>query len=130
MLSRRALAALATAALLASPATALGQSAGDDQYGDPLGGSAPPPSSGGAGGNPGSGSASGSGSGSGSGGSSGSAGAAAAEGARTPESTATAAAERREELPRTGFDAGLAAGLGALMLAGGTTLRLTLRRSA
>src|SRR5687767_5055097 len=50
LVSRRRLAALAAAGLLAAPAPALGQSAGDEQYQDPFAGEQQEPSPGGSGG--------------------------------------------------------------------------------
>ena len=117
---RRRLAALAAAALLAAPAPALAQSAGDDQYEDPFGGdqqeqtqepeatpeatatpapAAPAPESGTVD---------------------------EAAGAATPVPDA-AAVSGQQELPRTGFDAALVIAAGALLVAGGLVLRLRLR---
>jgi LPXTG-motif cell wall-anchored protein len=125
--SRRRLAALAAAGLLAAPAPALGQSAGDEQYEDPFAGEdqqeqpAPDPDTpvddGG--------------------------------GTATPEpepvpatagqepaatgqepaagETATAS---QEQLPNTGADAGAVLLAGTILLAGGVALRLRLRERA
>jgi LPXTG-motif cell wall-anchored protein len=121
---RRRLAALAAAALLAAPAPAFAQSAGDDQYEDPFGGeqqeqtqqpestpapaatpaptAAPAPAT--------------------------------ATPAPAPSSTEAAppaaaapAAAPGEELPRTGFDAALMIAAGAVLLGGGLVLRIRLR---
>ena len=125
MLRHRTLAVCAAALTLAAPAPALAQSAGDDQYVDPLGGAAPP--SGGSG----SGSGSGSGGGGTAGAGAGTAGTTAGQNADgSAPSSAGSAAAARDELPRTGFPAGLAAGAGLLMLSAGTGLRLGLRRRA
>ena len=122
---RRALpSALATLALLTAPAAALAQSAGDDQYSDPLG-SNPSADRG----NSGSGSKQPShsqspapsaapsssattGSGTSAGGSNG--------------SGSHATASGRRELPRTGGEPGLIAALGAGLLLTGAGVRLTL----
>ena len=130
--ARHALALAAAALALASPPAASAQTPGDDQYTDPFGGStpsqpersdgdgggseqeAPEPSTGG-------------------GGSSGggetvqpapSAPPAAAPPAPATTTTTTAA---EQQLPRTGADTGLLALGGAVLLAGGVALRVTLR---
>jgi LPXTG-motif cell wall-anchored protein len=113
MLSWRSVCTLALALVLALPATALAQNAGDQQYTDPL---APGESQGGGGGD-------GSGTPPGSTGSQGSAGSAQAQ-----EPSASAQAQPTQggdssELPRTGFPAGVLALAGAGMLAGGAALR-------
>ena len=110
---RRRLAALAAAALLAAPTTALGQSAGDDQYEDPFAGdhqeqtqepaatATPAPAA-----------------------------PAPAEPAQAPESTPAPAPEpgaAPAELPRTGLDTGPVLAIGAVLLAGGVALRLRVR---
>jgi LPXTG-motif cell wall-anchored protein len=110
--ARRRIACLFAASLLALPAGAYAQSAGDDQYQDPFGGGeqeaqgggqepepaepepAPPPST-----------------------------------SSQPEPapaapSATAAQEPQEELPYTGADEGLVALAGVVLLAGGVALRL------
>ena len=109
---RRRLAVLAAAGLLAAPAPALGQSAGDEQYEDPFAGenqsqgggsqepaapaspepTAPP--------------------------------APAAESASSGQGTEPAA---QTELPYTGADAGAVLLAGSLLLAGGIALRVRLR---
>jgi LPXTG-motif cell wall-anchored protein len=115
---RRRLAALVAAALLAAPATALGQSAGDEQYEDPFAGqneepaqqepaatATPAPAE----------------------------PAAPAPAPAAPESTPAPAAQpgaAPAELPRTGFDAGPVLAIGAVLLAGGVVLRLRLRERA
>jgi LPXTG-motif cell wall-anchored protein len=124
--SRRRLAALAAAGLLAAPAPALGQSAGDDQYEDPFAGEdqqeqpapdpdtpvddgggtatpepAPEPVPATAGQEP------------------------AATGQESAGGeTATAA---QDQLPNTGADAGAVLLAGSILLAGGVALRLRLR---
>ena len=127
MSRRRPLALLACDILVAVPSSALAQSAGDDQYSDPLGSNpsadsgnsgsgskqpsqsqspAPPaaPSSSGTSGTTGSGTSSGGSKGSGS----------------------RATASGRHELPRTGGEPGLIAALGAGLLLTGAGVRLTL----
>jgi hypothetical protein len=104
---RRLVTLLATLSLLALPGAALAQSAGDEQYNDPFGEVEEPSGSQG-------------------------------EPAQDPEpapapapSEPTASGEEATvsqdtaapTLPRTGFPAVLLAGAGALLLAGGTTLR-------
>jgi LPXTG-motif cell wall-anchored protein len=112
---RRRLAALAAAALLAAPATALGQSAGDDQYEDPFAGqneepaqqepaATPTPAP-----------------------------AEPAPAPTAPESTPAPAPQpgaAPAELPRTGLDTGPVLAIGAVLLAGGVVLRLRLRERA
>jgi LPXTG-motif cell wall-anchored protein len=124
--SRRRLAALVAAGLLAAPAPALGQSAGDDQYEDPFAGEeqqeqpAPDPDTpvddgGGAQPAP-----------------------APAEPAPAPAATgqepATAesgpAPATQAQLPNTGADAGAVMLAGTILLAGGVALRLRLRERA
>jgi hypothetical protein len=112
---RRLTVLAAVLASLASPAAALAQSAGDDQYVDPLGG-----------GQTGSGSqGSGSGSqGSGSSGSgSGSAPAPVQSAAPAQATAAPAASAQPTGLARTGIDLRLVAALGAVLLAAGLVLR-------
>ena len=121
---RRRLAALVAAALLAAPATALGQSAGDDQYEDPFAGQndngggnesqqpaatatpapaqqAPAPA----------------------------ATAAPSTGAAPAASgsTSVAPASGQAELPRTGLDTAPLIVLGTVLLASGVALRVRLR---
>jgi hypothetical protein len=102
---RRLATLLAALALLALPAGSLAQSAGDEQYNDPFGeveepnGSqgepapAPEPEP------------------------------APAEPAASGEEVTASQESAAPTLPRTGFPAVLLAGIGALLLAGGTTLR-------
>lgn len=121
MVHRRILAALASAAVLAAPAPALAQSAGDDQYQDPFGGN--------------------------SGGSGGGSGGSGSQAPSTPSTPAPApstpvpaaspaattaqatAADPGRELPYTGspVDALLLAAAGGTLLASGLTLRVRLR---
>ena len=122
---RRRLAALVATGLLAAPAHALGQSAGDDQYEDPFAGEQQGQSEGG-----------------------GSEEEPSAPAAPTPEpaapgSTALDAEPELQpapesgpvpasqpQLPRTGADTGGIVVAGALLLAGGVALRLRLRERA
>jgi len=113
--SRRRLAALAAAGLLAAPASALGQSAGDEQYQDPFAGQDQGQSQGGGSGAP------------------------AAPAPATPEAPAPAPTAQpastgeqpgptaQTELPYTGADAGAIVLAGAILLAGGIALRVRLR---
>jgi LPXTG-motif cell wall-anchored protein len=121
--SRRRLAALAVAGLLAAPAAALGQSAGDDQYEDPFAGedqqeqpSPDTPVDDGGGTQP-----------------------APVEPAPAPAATGqepapaesgTPATAGQEQLPNTGADAGAILLAGSLLLAGGVALRLRVRERA
>jgi len=117
---------LAAAALLAAPAPALAQSAGDEQYEDPFGGEQQQEQTGGnqepestpaptpaptAEPAPATPAPSGT------------------EPAPAPAPT-TATAVPQAELPRTGFDAALLVAAGAVLLAGGLVLRLRLRERA
>jgi LPXTG-motif cell wall-anchored protein len=117
---------LAAIILTLSPAAALAQSAGDQQYADPFGNNEQNQSGGGGGGGGGAGSGGGGGqaqaapSGSG-------VAAQGATGAPGSSATGTAAGSGGGELPRTGLDAGLVAGLGAVLLLAGLALR---RRTA
>jgi LPXTG-motif cell wall-anchored protein len=120
---RRLAAPLAAIILTLSPAAALAQSAGDQQYADPFGNNEQNQSGGGSGGG---------GSGGGQGQAAPSASGVAptqAQGAGTAASSATgtAAESGSGELPRTGLDAGLVAVLGAVLLLAGLALR---RRTA
>jgi hypothetical protein len=131
MLRRRTFALALAVALLVLPATSLAQSAGDDQYNDPLAGQH--------GGHSGGGHSGGRHSGSGhSGASTGSTGTSGSGSASTPSpvasttpSTASAgtsgpqtSAAARKQLPRTGFDVILTVELGmALLLTGMVTQR-------
>jgi hypothetical protein len=112
--SRRRLAALAAATLLAAPAPALAQSAGDEQYEDPFAGenqSQPEPTA-----TP--------------------APAASAPAASAPEagtepsapaSAALPASQQQPLLPRTGLDAAPILAAGVVLLAAGITLRVRVR---
>jgi hypothetical protein len=102
---RRLTAALAAMALLAAPAAALAQSAGDEQYNDPFGDVSEPSQD--------QGTQNGS-------------SAPAAEPAGEPaaaESGAAADPGDESTLPRTGFPAALGALLGALLLGAGVSMR-------
>ena len=122
-MTRKLLVALSLACALAFPAAAMAQSAGDNQYQDPL---ASPHSNSSSGSSGGSGSStstpapSSSGSTSGSG-SSGTAGTSSAGTAATPSATATGAG-----LPRTGGHPELIGLLGVALLGGGLGLRRVL----
>lgn len=116
---RRMLAALVAALALAVPAPALAQSAGDDQYQDPFG----------------SDTGGGDGSGSSGGGTTTPAPttpAPAAPAAPSASASQAPAAPAAPQLPYTGAaaDAGLLAGAGVLLLAGGIGLRVRLREPA
>jgi hypothetical protein len=130
------LAALAIAALLAAPGTALAQSAGDNQYQDPFGnqgsggGSG---SSGSSGNNSGSGTSGGGQSGDSQGSGSGSGQSADTGSSQTSSSAGTTDAQGSQttagrQLPRTGGEPGLVALLGAGMTFGGLALRRRVRR--
>jgi LPXTG-motif cell wall-anchored protein len=124
--SRRRIAALVAAGLLAAPATALGQSAGDEQYEDPFAGENQPeqpspdtPVDDGGGAQP---------------------APAPAEPAPAP-APATAGQEpaatesgpataSQEQLPNTGADAEAVLLVGTILLAGGVALRLRVRGRA
>jgi LPXTG-motif cell wall-anchored protein len=129
---RRRLTALLAALVLAAPASAFAQSAGDDQYQDPFGSGGDQQHSQGGGG----------------GGTTGSSGesapapvptAAPAPAAPAPATAApapaavtastTTASAAAPQLPRTGEDAGLLALGGAILLAGGVALRVRVRRA-
>jgi LPXTG-motif cell wall-anchored protein len=125
--SRRRLAALVAAGLLAAPAPALGQSAGDEQYEDPFAGEHQEQQSGGSGGAVEDGG--------------GSTEPAAPEPvapapAATGQEPAPASAESgtaptaQPQLPNTGADAGAVLLAGSVLLAGGIALRLRLRDRA
>jgi DNA polymerase-3 subunit gamma/tau len=113
--SRRRLVALAAAALLAAPAPALAQSAGDEQYEDPFAGeeqSQPEPTATPAPSEPESEPAP---------------APAPEEPAPAATQPAPAATQQQTELPRTGFDAAPLLAAGALLLGGGIALRIRLR---
>jgi LPXTG-motif cell wall-anchored protein len=126
--------ALAIAALLVAPGTALAQSAGDNQYQDPFG------SQGGGGGQ--SGGSQGSGGGSGQSGGDQSSGSQSSSGqssdagsSQSSSSTGTTDAQSSQttssrELPRTGGEPGLVALMGAALTLGGVALRRRVRRPA
>jgi hypothetical protein len=119
---RRRLAALAAAVLLAAPASAFGQSAGDEQYEDPFAGQdpqeqteEPAPEATPAPAEPAP------------------AAPAPAEPTQAPEATPAPAPQpggEPAELPRTGLDAGPVLAIGAVLLAGGVALRLRVRERA
>lgn len=109
---------LVSALLLVSPVSAIAQSAGDEQYVDPLSGLTDKESNSGGGSN-----SSGS-SGSGSNGGSQDTGAAVGEDTAQVAGTAEEDAKKAEsELARTGIELPLLAGVGLLLLAGGIGLR-------
>jgi hypothetical protein len=126
MLRTRTAALLVSLAMLALPATSLAQSAGDDQYTDPLAGGGGSTSghitnTGGSGGG-------GSSSGSGSGGGSTSSGTpstssnvptASSAGTTTPTTGEAASGTPKGQLPRTGFDVIVSFELGLAMLLAG-----------
>jgi hypothetical protein len=129
MLRRRALAFIVSLCMLALPATSFAQSAGDDQYQDPLangGGSTNGHTTDtGRGGSSGSSGSSSGGSGGGGGGSTSSAPStssgtnvptAGSTGSGTASPTATAAQANGKQLPRTGFDVVVTFELGFAML--------------
>jgi hypothetical protein len=109
MLRRRVVAAALTLAALAAPGSALAQSAGGDQYQDPLAG------------NPGSGSSNPTTPSTPSASPTSSSGSTAAT--STTASAAQSGTARSGELPRTGFDVFVVAWLGLGMLLTGVTLR-------
>jgi LPXTG-motif cell wall-anchored protein len=110
---------LLAAALFALPASALAQSAGDDQYQDPLA-----PSQGGSGGGGGgNGGGGGSGGGGGGGGSSESGADQNAQEAQTADSGQATAAQAGDQLPHTGFPGGALVLGGVVLLGGGVALR-------
>jgi hypothetical protein len=142
ILRRRTVALATVVAVLALPAAALAQSAGDNQYNDPFGGkSGSKHSSGGGGGGGGGGgnssgssgsgsSAGSSGSGTGTGTSSGSTGSAAGTSSGTTSSstgTTSGSSGSGQQLARTGSDTWLVALAGGGFLLAGVGLRLRLR---
>ena len=114
MTPRKLTALLASLFLLASPATALAQSAGDEQYVDPIEEPAPPSDGGGE-------TPSGSGTAP-------SAPSAPAAPAAPTEPGTTATPTAAGELPRTGMDAVLIALAGCALLLAGLGVRLALPR--
>lgn len=106
---------------VALPAAAIAQSAGEDQYTDPL--------QGGGSGSSGGGGSSGSGSGGGSGGGGGGGNAPAQSAGSQPDTTPTQQATPAQAddsdggLPRTGFPVAVLVGAGLIMLSGGLALR-------
>ena len=121
---------LATTVLLTAPSAALAQSAGDQQYADPL---ADTPSQNDSGGGGNSGSQGNSGSGSGSQGSTGSGTSGTTQGQAAPaDPAAEATTAQNSALPRTGSDSALLLAAGAVLLGSGMLLRLgvTARRAA
>jgi hypothetical protein len=119
----RILAAVLTAGMLAAPATSLAQSAGDDQYSDPLanGGNTSghiSNTSGGGGGSSGSGGGSTS-SGAPSTGSNVPTASSAGTGTATPTTGEAASGTPKGQLPRTGFDVIVSFELGLMMLLAG-----------
>ena len=116
----RRLAALAAVCALAVPSSAFAQSAGDNQYQDPLGGS-----QGSSGASQGSGSGSSSTTGSSSSGSSSSGQATGSAGSASGSASASASGR---QLPRTGGEPFTIALLGGGLLLAGVGLRLRVRR--
>ena len=109
---RRRLAVLVAAVLLAAPAAAFGQSAGDDQYEDPFAGeNQSQPQSGGGAQEP----------------TPTPAPAEPAPAAPAPAAEPAAAVAQQPELPRTGLDAAPILAIGAVLLGGGVALRVRLR---
>jgi LPXTG-motif cell wall-anchored protein len=125
-LPRRRVAALAATVALAAPASALAQSAGDDQYEDPFAGEDQGQQGGGGGGG---------------GGGSGQAPAPPESSTPAPATppapapapadptgaTSAAPSSTQPQLPRTGADAGAVLLVGSILLAGGVALRVRLR---
>jgi hypothetical protein len=129
------IACLLAAATLALPAAASGQSAGDEQYEDPFAPEQGQTDDEGSSGGDDAGSAGGDDTGSVGGDDTGSAGGGSSGGGESvqPEPTAAPAAPTtttaaEAQLARTGADTGLVALGGAVLLAGGVALRVTLRR--
>jgi hypothetical protein len=103
---RRPIAALLAACLLAAPATALAQSAGDEQYADPFGEvKDPSQNTGGSNGSPASGNDT-----------------PASAPASGADNGATAGSGTGSALPHTGYPAGLGAMLGAMLLVLGASV--------
>ena len=119
------------AAVLALPAAAWGQSAGDEQYEDPFAPEQGQTDDEGSSGGDDTSSSVGNDTGSAGGGSSwrrnGPAGADRRARGRSAGAAATTTAAAGQQLPRTGADTGLLALGGAVLLAGGVALRVTLR---
>lgn len=113
-----ALALVALLVAVALPAAAIAQSAGEDQYTDPLQGGGSGSSGGGSGGSGGGGSGGGGGGG-------GDAPAQSAQSETTPAPTQATPAQADDsgELPRTGFPVAVLLGAGLILLAGGLALR-------
>jgi LPXTG-motif cell wall-anchored protein len=107
---RRRLAALMAALLLALPAAATAQNAGDEQYSDPFGGTEQPEGGGGDGGSNGSETPS-------------TPSAPPAEPAVEDTAPADTSEDSGSALPQTGFPAALAAALGLLLLGFGASVR-------
>jgi LPXTG-motif cell wall-anchored protein len=142
-ITRRLAAPVAAFILTLSPAAALAQSSGDQQYADPFANNGQNQSGGG--GSSGGGGGSGGGGSSSSGGGQGQAVPSAGQGQAAPsaggvaasqaqgttgtasQGSGTAAQSGSRELPRTGLDAGVVAVLGAVLLLAGLALR---RRTA
>ena len=123
----RRLALFAVLALVAMPSSALAQSAGDDQYTNPLPQTQAPSNSGSGGGSGNSGSGSGSGSGSSSGAGTTAGTTQTNSGTTSSDSTGTSSdssgSSSGETLPRTGLPLGVLAGLGLLFTFAGRRLR-------
>ena len=123
MPARRALTLFTLALALAAPAAAMAQSAGDEQYVDPLGGQTTQGSGGSSGSSQGSSGSTSQGSSPSTSQSSGSSSPAPATATPAPAPAAGGSSAAPTTLAHTGADLRLLAGLGLLLLAGGLALR-------